>query len=89
MKEQLSEIYWPLRITYGLVRCWPDSTNTRYPYGLAALRQSHGCINAPDERFKPFMHIVGIVEILVVSPFCWGLRGWRAGCGCLAGFDFN
>jgi hypothetical protein len=54
MKEQLSEIYWPLRITYGLCSVAGRTRQIHeYPYGLAALRQSHGCINAPDERFKP------------------------------------
>ena len=73
MKEQLSEIYWPLRVTYGLVPL------------LAGLDKYVGILADWERYVSPaaaamlpmsvptFMHIVGIIEIVVGLAVLSGL----------------
>jgi uncharacterized membrane protein YphA (DoxX/SURF4 family) len=91
MKEKLSEIYWPLRVTYGLVPL------------LAGLDKYVGIL-ADWERYvsptaaamlpisvQAFMHIVGIVEIVVGLAVLSGLTrlGSLIVVSWLAGISLN
>jgi len=65
MKEQLSEIYWPLRITYGLVPLLAGLD--KYTNILTDWQHyvSPTAASMLPMSVQTFMHIVGIVEILV------------------------
>ncbi len=73
MKDKLSEIYWPLRVTYGLVpllagldkylNILADWERYVSPTAAAMLPMS----------VQAFMHIVGIVEIVVGLAVLLGL----------------
>jgi uncharacterized membrane protein YphA (DoxX/SURF4 family) len=91
MKETLSEIYWPLRFTYGLVP-------------LLAGLDKYMNILADWERYvsptaaamlpinvQTFMHIVGIIEIVVGLAVLLGLTrlGGLVVVVWLAGISLN
>jgi uncharacterized membrane protein YphA (DoxX/SURF4 family) len=91
MKEQLSEIYWPLRVTYGLVPL------------LAGLDKYVGILADWERYVSPaaaamlpmsvptFMHIVGIIEIVVGLAVLSGLTrlGGLVVMAWLAGISLN
>ena len=73
MKEDLSEIYWPLRLTYGLVPLLAGLD--KYTNILADW---HRYVSPTLASFLPisvetFMHIVGIVEIIAGLIVLFGL----------------
>jgi uncharacterized membrane protein YphA (DoxX/SURF4 family) len=91
MKEQLSEIYWPLRVTYALVPL------------LAGLDKYVGILADWERYVSPaaaamlpmsvptFMHIVGIIEIVVGLAVLSGLTrlGGLVVMAWLAGISLN
>ena len=73
IKEDLSEIYWPLRLTYGLVPLLAGLD--KYTNILADWRRY---VSPTLASFLPisvetFMHIVGIVEIIAGLIVLFGL----------------
>lgn len=91
MKEQLSEIYWPLRVTYGVVPL------------LAGLDKYVGILADWERYVSPaaasmlpisvpgFMHMVGIIEIVVGVAVLSGLSrlGGLVVVAWLAGISLN
>jgi uncharacterized membrane protein YphA (DoxX/SURF4 family) len=91
MKEELSEIYWPLRVTYGLVPL------------LAGLDKYVGILADWERYVSPtaaamlpisvptFMHVVGIIEIVVGLAVLWGFTrlGGLVVVAWLAGISLN
>lgn len=73
MKPKLSEIYWPLRLAYGLVPLLAELdkyTNIladwqRYVSPLAA-----SLLPIPVETF---LHVIGVVEVIVGLAVLFGL----------------
>ena len=65
MKDKLSEIYWPLRVAYGLVPLLAGLD--KYTNILADWQRyvSPAAASMLPISLAMFMHIVGIVEIVV------------------------
>jgi uncharacterized membrane protein YphA (DoxX/SURF4 family) len=91
MKEQLSEIYWPLRVTYGLV---PLLAGLDKYVGILADWERY--VSPAAAAMLPMsvptsMHIVGIIEIVVGLAVLSGLTrlGGLVVMAWLAGISLN
>jgi uncharacterized membrane protein YphA (DoxX/SURF4 family) len=91
MKEQLSEVYWPLRATYGVVPLLAGLD--KYFDILADWQRYMSPIAASliPMSVQTFMHIVGIVEIVVGLAVLLGFTrlGGLVVVGWLAAISFN
>ena len=73
MKEKLSEIYWPLRLAYGLVPLLAGLD--KYTNILADWRRYVSPIarSMLPMSLETFLHIIGIIEIVVGLAVLLGL----------------
>lgn len=73
MKPKLSEIYWPLRLAYGLVPLLAGLD--KYVGVLADWKQyvSPGAASLLPMSVGTFLHLIGIVEVLVGLTVLLGL----------------
>jgi uncharacterized membrane protein YphA (DoxX/SURF4 family) len=73
MKPKLSEIYWPLRLAYGLVPLLAGLD--KYTNILADWQR---CVSPLAAALLPipvgtFLHVIGVVEVIVGMAVLFGL----------------